>query len=702
MFNFLNPSILYALAIGAIPILIHLINRKRKKEVPFSTVHFLKQMVRKEMRRLQLRQILLLIIRTFILLLIVLVFARPTMKVSSSILSGQSATEAVVIIDNSLSLNSLQITGNLLEKIRQRWLNLEEVFQQGDKISVLLGTIPIKIVTEHSNYSDDLWQKVVKEIQPSALKGNMADALIKALQILQESNIYNREIYLISDFQKTGFKETNFSLLQSESANLIKIFAVPVFQGDDQNVSVDSAYIVNRLIEKNQNLEIKARLRNQSSKKKTSSLLSLIIDSKRLSQQNIDLTEGELKTAKFEVNPRESGIISGLVESENDILLEDNRFYFNFQIPENIKILHLVPELDFKSYFPIILKPALDAGTFIYDKNSLNNWPAIDFYKYQVVILEGLNQIPTGLVGRLEQLSRLDYGLILVPGNNVLPSDYNRLINTFNLGQISGKSGSENQTTEYISLGKVNWEHPLFEGLFEEQNKLNPIEFFSFYQLKPGKKAEVIMNLKNNLPFLVESQLNLANVFLLTSPLQEQWTNLVYRGMVVPLVYRMLLYSAIKNNQYRTNIKTGETYQQTFRFLRPPFEFTLVKPSGIEEKISPEFKGSEIVLRVKDNYEPGNYRLKQNNEILGVYSVNHSPEESIQQYYNKSELEKIIPGLVWIPEQENLISQVTKTRFGLELWPYLLSAVFVLLLLEMLLAYTGSRKQKSEMEHEFA
>ena len=116
----------------------------------------------------------------------------------------------------------------------------------------------------------------------------------------------------------------------------------------------------------------------------------------------------------------------------------------------------------------------------------------------------------------------------------------------------------------------------------------------------------------------------------------------------------------------------------------------------------PEFKGSNIVLRVKDNYELGNYGLIQNNDILGVYSVNHSPEESIQQYYNNSDLEKIIPGLVWIPEPENLTSQVTKTRFGLELWPYLLSAVFVLLLLEMLLAFTGSRKQNSEMEHEFA
>ncbi len=702
MFSFLNPTILYALAAGAIPVLIHLINRKRKKEVQFSTVHFLKQMVKKEMRRLRLRQILLLVIRTLILVLIVLAFARPTMKVSNSLLSGQSATEAVVIIDNSLSLNSLQITGNLLEEVRQRWLNLENIFQQGDKISVLLGTRPLKIIAEHVNYSDELWQKVEKEIQPSVFQGNLTDGVIKALQILQESNIYNQEIYLISDFQKSNIKDVNFTQLPAGSDKPVKYFALPVFHSDDQNVSVDSAYIVNRLIEKNQNLEIKANIRNQSLNKNINSLVSLIIDSKRISQQNIDLNEDGVKTSQFEVNPREGGIISGFVESENDVLLEDNRYFFNFQIPEKVRILHLMPEVTFNSYFPIILKPAIDGGIFIYDKNSINDWAAIDFYKYQVIVLEGLNQIPAGLIDRLEQLTRLDYGLVLVPGNNVLLSDYNKLTSVFNLGQISGKVGTENQNTEYISLGKVNWEHPLFEGLFDEQNKLNPIEFYAYYQLKPANKTEVIMNLKNNSPYLVESRLNLANVFLLTSSLQQGWTNLVYRGMVVPLVYRMLLYSATKNSQHRASIKAGQNYEESFRFLQPPFDFTVVKPSGIEEKVSPEFKRSEILLRVSNNNELGNYLLKQNGEILNVYSVNHSPDESIQVYYNKSDLGKIIPGSVWIPDPENLVNLVKQTRFGLELWPYLLAAVFLLLLLEMLLAYTGSRKQKSGMEHEFA
>ncbi|HFE64128.1 MAG TPA: hypothetical protein ENK14_06905, partial [Caldithrix sp.] len=71
MLNFLNPTVLFALTAGLIPLIIHLLNRRKIKQVEFSTIHFLKQMARKEMRRLRIRQILLLIIRTLIILLLV-------------------------------------------------------------------------------------------------------------------------------------------------------------------------------------------------------------------------------------------------------------------------------------------------------------------------------------------------------------------------------------------------------------------------------------------------------------------------------------------------------------------------------------------------------------------------------------------------------------------------------------------------------
>lgn len=701
MFNFLNPVVLYALGVALIPIIIHLLNRKKKKEIRFSTVHFLKQMVRREIRHLRLRQIILLIIRTLILLLIVLAFSRPTMRVSNSLLRGKSSTEAIIIIDNSLSLNSMQLNGTLLEEVKQWWLKLENVFQRGDRITVILGVHPIRILAERAMFNDVLWQKVAKEIQPSFLRGDLIESVIKAIEIAHRSDIYNKEIYLISDFQETGLNKASLNQLENELGDQIKFFFLPVFHGDDENASIDSVHIVNRLVEKNQILKVQAFIKNQNPTNNLNMLVSSVINSRRVSRKSIMLQPSRLHTELFKINLQESGFISGFIECENDALLEDNRYYFNFKIPEKIEMLHLIPAMNFNSFLPIILEPAIENRIIIYEKKSINEWVGIDFSKFNVIVMEGLNRIPIGLINRLEQLSRRDYGLIIIPGSNISPENFNILLTTFNLGKIQSKVGDESQTEEFVSLGTVNWNHPLFEGLFEEKNKLNPIVFYSYYHIKPINKSEVVMRLKNRLPFLIGSHLNAVNVFLISSPLQKNWTNLVFRGIVVPLLYRLSIYVSTINYQQRASIEVGKPYFQVFRSLRSPFEFTLKSPSGIENRLSPVFKGSEIQLKINGNLEPGNYEILQGDKLLTVYSVNHPPQESVQSYYSQSDLERILPESFWIAVSDNLIKQVRVTRFGIELWPYLIGTVLALLILEMIIARTATKKQKEEIKHEF-
>ncbi|MCB9089726.1 MAG: BatA domain-containing protein [Calditrichae bacterium] len=115
--SFLNPVILYALAAAAIPLLIHLLNRRKIKRIEFSTIQFLKRMEKKQMRNLRIRQLLLLLLRTVIILLLVTAFARPTLQHGAGgLLAERSPIEAVIILDNSLSLNETRLTGSLLEK----------------------------------------------------------------------------------------------------------------------------------------------------------------------------------------------------------------------------------------------------------------------------------------------------------------------------------------------------------------------------------------------------------------------------------------------------------------------------------------------------------------------------------------------------------------------------------------------------------
>src|SRR3990172_3581145 len=98
MLTFLNSALLFGLAAVSIPILIHLFTRQKTKTILFSSLKFLKELQKKKIRRLKIRQILLLILRALLILALVLAFARPTLRSRdiSSVESGAQLTAVII------------------------------------------------------------------------------------------------------------------------------------------------------------------------------------------------------------------------------------------------------------------------------------------------------------------------------------------------------------------------------------------------------------------------------------------------------------------------------------------------------------------------------------------------------------------------------------------------------------------------------
>ncbi|MEZ4653658.1 MAG: BatA domain-containing protein [Candidatus Eisenbacteria bacterium] len=104
--NFLNPLFLAGLAAASLPILIHLFSKRKTKEMPFSSLEYLREISLKRVRRLQLRQFILLALRVLIVALFAAAMARPAIRGSNSPITRGSSTVAIVI-DNSFSMASL-------------------------------------------------------------------------------------------------------------------------------------------------------------------------------------------------------------------------------------------------------------------------------------------------------------------------------------------------------------------------------------------------------------------------------------------------------------------------------------------------------------------------------------------------------------------------------------------------------------------
>ena len=101
---FLNPWMLLGAAAIASPILIHLLNKRRFKIVEWAAMDFLFQADKKNRRRVQLENFILLALRCLAMLLIALMLARPFLPSSiTSVIQQSQKVERVLLVDDSLS-----------------------------------------------------------------------------------------------------------------------------------------------------------------------------------------------------------------------------------------------------------------------------------------------------------------------------------------------------------------------------------------------------------------------------------------------------------------------------------------------------------------------------------------------------------------------------------------------------------------------
>src|SRR5438270_10110640 len=106
MFTFLSPFLIWGTLLGAIPIIIHLLNRRRFRRVEWAPMRYLKLTIRRNRRRIQVEQLLLLLLRVALPVLLFLFLARPVLNPTGleQWLVGGGRSSQVVLVDDSLSM----------------------------------------------------------------------------------------------------------------------------------------------------------------------------------------------------------------------------------------------------------------------------------------------------------------------------------------------------------------------------------------------------------------------------------------------------------------------------------------------------------------------------------------------------------------------------------------------------------------------
>ncbi len=693
---FLNPAVLFGLLAASIPVLIHLLNLKKLKKIEFSTLSFLKELQKNKIRKLKLKQWLLLALRVLIILLVVTAFARPTLKgVALGGTTSAAKTTSVFILDDTFSMSAVGPNGSYFNQARQTIIDLLNNLQEGDEAALVLvsdqGNEEIKPTLNLSEF-----RKQVRETDISFSSGTLNHSIIRAGEILNNSRNFNKEIYLLSDFQKTRLQEESSLPDLSRLLNdKIKLYTFDFSGKDIYNLGIDKFDVLTRIFEKDKPVSFEAAITNYSERQADNAVVSLFIDGKRSAQQSISLSPGESKSINMEAAAKTSGYIDALAELEDDDILQDNKRYTNFFIPDKIPAAVFYDSQADIKFIETALNLSGEAGTIKLTEKNLNQLSSFDLSQFGVVIIDGAENISD--IERLKTYVENGGGLFLVPGENTSVTDFAKITSGLGLPVPTGATGKINETGNAVAFEKVEYDHPLFRNIFSSSDtkKLQSPDIYYHYNISTKGKGINVITLTDGTSFLSDYKIGKGRVLLLNTSPVLSWSNFPLKNIFAPLVLKSVFYLASKDkpeNEYFA----GQPVTVSLSGVVLP-QVKVERPDKTGELINLEKSGSLNFVSYNKTDLTGNYKFYSGQKDIAEISVNADPRESVTQYLTSGDFEKYLDEIhfkgkhISIQGNENPSEIVMQSRFGSELWRIFLIAALITAMVEMAISRSAKR-----------
>ncbi len=634
MISFLNSGILFLASAIVIPILIYLFARKRPKKIVFSTIRFIKESQQQQKKRINLKNLLLLLLRMLIILLVILAISRPAIK--SELLSGDSnhpKTAIALIIDNSYSMNYLVDTQTEFDKVKEIVLQINQMLNADDII------IPISADANwnelHSNpifgrIQTDLISSL--ELTPKAVP--LQELLEFADRELSKIHLPNREIIMISDLQ-------SFELPDQMQ---IPTFIVPTSAEQQRiNLSCENSRLVDDIIAKSLQKKISFELVNHSNLRQQDVIYRLFLDGNTIAEKVTDLQPNQRKTEFFEISMETEGWHGGYVEVKNERLIFDNRNYFSFYYDSSLRIA-VLSEM---SKLPLALETILEIYT---GKNGeIQFFAGDDFNRDILETFDNIVVYDKYFSPRLEfilnDLEQRKIPVLFIADRN-LSSDWREFLSE--KFQLQFLEFANLATSTRLSFSN------LYHPITREIKNIGDIRFNDFWQTTSSPQA---LFKAGELPLAVHNAASLLWLFDVNS-LQNPF----------------LLDNAFPVFAYNSLRFTSRTDQIVSR-----------------KKVGEPIRAERIILPDGREIKPGNKRLITRS--AGIYKTSEK-QIPVNLDYSESNYSRLSASKIKNLKilSDNWQDHILHSRYGFEIWKYLLITALALLVLEMLIVKKAEKK----------
>ncbi len=634
--QFKHPEILYFLFLLVIPILVHLFQLRRFKKEYFTNVHFLKELSIQTRKSATIKKWLLLVCRLLLLTCLIIAFAQPFFNAKDS---KNASNEMYIILDNSFSMQAKGKKGELLKRAVQE----------------LLEETPENITFSLLTNSENHWNTDIKTIRSSLQNLNYSATPFRLDQqiakIKSHQSAFKKDIVVITDaigldkkqIQKTNLGETPYFIIpKAEQKN---------------NVSIDSVFIHQTL---DDFYEIKVHFSAYGEDTKPVSVA--LYNEKKLIAKTIVSFETSKKNLLFTI-PKQG--FHGYVAIEDNGLDYDNKLYFSILKSKKNNVISIgEPE---KSSF---LSRIYTNTEFNYSNFPLGSLDYNSIEKQNTIVLNELVEIPQALQTTLKSFVEKGGNLIIIPSATTTIRNINLFLAQFGTFQFQNLDPTEKLIT------KINFNHPLFSGVFE-----NKIANFQYPKTKKSfvttGSSPAILSYEDQRLFLTALRNPVSAVYVFSAPLNSENSNFQHSPLIVPVFYKMAL------NSQNTGVNAVTIGSKNPYYIETALsKEAILTVKGTAEQFIPiqQILNNKVKMIFNDYPElAGNYKIYNKKEALENISFNYNRAESNLNQDN----EDVLSDSKTIDSIATVFDTLQTDRTDNQLWKWFLIFALLFLITEM-------------------
>lgn len=420
----LHPLLLGGLVLVGIPILLHLIMRQKPKRLSFPAFRFLAQRARTNQRKLQLRHLILLLLRMALIALICLALARPKVLNEGLNLTAGQPIAIALVFDTSASMEYKVSDKNRLDDARQRARELLDDLPDGSRIAVFDSGEP---VSGEWLQSSALARERIANLHMRPANFPVTEAISQAYRLLanlEEDHAGEptpRFLYVFSDRTQDSWDDSRRAqLISLRDAGNPRANAVFVDVGVDKptNLALIDLEPRRQVIPANDELVLTAKIQ-ATGRDYDTEVICRLDDEKAAERKPLKLMAGQGTTVQF----RRRGLEVGLHRVEVTLAAADNlpfsaARFATIEVRGPRQVLVVADDPDSAAIWKTALRGAFKCA--VVTPRQAGELGPRDLAAYQAVCLLNVADPSADLWDKLKQYVDDGGGVIVMPGGDEL------------------------------------------------------------------------------------------------------------------------------------------------------------------------------------------------------------------------------------------------------------------------------------------